>query len=593
MHGHSYSAPPAPLSQRAAMPMASPAPMVLFSMGPAPSMMAAPDPVMLPEVVWPAGMQHVPAPVQPHAVPAHQAAAAQAPSMSLRSGQRQPGNNVEVSLPQRPPRGPRGSHAHASDLPATDQVPGAVSPKAADTDSSPLDPQWTVQQKATGKTSHRRRFANTAQDGSAGVPQRSQPGEKGSRPQKRSTRKTPQQDGRHASQEPPAGDANTSEPAAPDAKYRGAGRKAQRKRPSLQPASQREAPPGRSKTVTMQTDSPIRGVILPGGHGTASLLPRGDPIVSDGEGGHLQKPPPRDQNAAVNADDEVSQSRILSERPKAEDGASDGSAPHKKFSTDSTDTTVDDLASGPPGLSSSASPCDVRRVKDCSDTAGESRIGAWRPMEGAAEDAGTQAVRSNSARVVWQPVKQLPWVYLEKAPMNCSQTQQAEKHGCPDTAASACTAEQTPDHKPSQAKEDGDSGSGSTTSKVYIRAGACNAEIWIPYACACCSPPICPARLKRSLLTFRACQDASSFVTLVLQWIGGLVAAGSAHGLLPLHSKLSKYVTDSVYWLRVEGSPLRARHPHLDNPELAGPQELGTADSQADTHDRCYIPQCG
>ena len=62
-----------------------------------------------------------------------------------------------------------------------------------------------------------------------------------------------------------------------------------------------------------------------------------------------------------------------------------------------------------------------------------------------------------------------------------------------------------------------------------------------------------------------------------------LLAIGSAHGLLPLHSKVSKPMDGSMYWIRVDGNP----PPDTGHSEPAGQQELGVPDALANTPDRC------
>ena len=498
---NSDSVSPATPPQRAALPV--PAPINLYSSGPAlpACAMPAPDPVVLPGVALPAGTQHVPASVQARAAPAQQAAAAPVPFMPWRSGQHLPASEVEESLPQRPPRGPRSSvgtgvlktstksmrpaprcprvehqvaprpHqkapqteqlADALDLPTSDKLPGAVvSPKTADMDSSQLDAQGDAQQIVTGKTTDLRSTADTKQGSKAGVLERTQPAEKEMRQRKKGARKAHQQEV-HAHPELPAGDGDVSGPAGPAAAGKGDDRKVQRRRSSLQQLG-RQSPPARSKAVTMHADSPIHGVVLPERPQSApskgALAGKGRTVPQRQEG----------QQTDMSKQDD-SQSRMTARLPK--DGTSGELVPHKT----SAGSGNADLASVLSGLSSSSTPNDVGLLKEDFETAAEPKISAWRPKGGAAEDAASrpQSGQSNTATVVWEPVKQPPWVKLEgrKTPVSGSQPQQTNKAGNPDTPASPSTADTVPELNPLQAQDGGDSDPGSSTSQVYIRAGA-------------------------------------------------------------------------------------------------------------------------
>ena len=489
-HEYSDSVSPATPPQRTAMP--TPAPAILYSSDPAPpAAMPAPDPVVPPKLDLPTSMQHVPASAQPHIAPGHEASDAQPPPMPWRSGGRQPADHLAESLPQRPPRRPKSSHssglgtaraalprphaghqttpqphqktprtklhAHAPDLPASDPVPGAVSPKASDIDNF----RQGAQQNVAGEAS-RRTPADTEQ-GSKGVLERTEPAEKGLREQRKSAQKTDQQEDGHELQESPARNGSMLAQAAPAAKSTD-GKNIQRRRPSVQQPLQRQTPPARSRAVTTQTDSPIHGVVLPEGSESAPLLLKGVPV--EGKAPVLQRPQDHSKVTSAQSD---SQNRSTTWLPKTGYGVSNGSAPYKT----SAGSSGDDLASELPGLSSSHRPRDAGSLKDADETAGDTKIGAWRPKRGAAEDAGPRAGQNKSTMMVWEPVKQPPWLQLEggKTSSHVSQAQQANERGSPNMTASGSTAVHMAEHKPSQAKEHGDGDPDSSTSRVYLRAG--------------------------------------------------------------------------------------------------------------------------
>ena len=497
-HEYGDSVSPATPPQRSDLP--TPALMIPYKSGTATP--AEQDPVVLPGVAVPGGTQHVLASVQARAAPAQQAAAVQEPFMSWRSGQHAPAFNLEESLPQRFSRGPRSSHgsasqkaptrptrpaqprlhaehnlaprphqkapqteqhAHASDLPATDGVPGAVvfPTTVADMGSSQLDAQKDVQLNVTGKTT-----ADTKQGSSAGILERTQPAEKEMRQKKKGARKTHQQEV-HARPKLSPGDGVVSGPAGPAAPSKGDDRKMQRRRSSVQQLG-RQSTPARSKAVTMHADSPIHGVILPERPKSAPSLPKG------ALAGEIRNVPQqqKDQHTDVSKQDD-SQSRMTACLPKAEDGTSGELVPHKTTAGSGNVDLASELSGGTP------MPNDVSLLKESFDTAAEPKIGAWRPEGRAAEDApsgpsGPQPRQGNTAAVVWEPAKQPPWVRLEncKSPVNGSQAQQADKPSNSVNKTSPSPADAMAELKPLQAQDGSDSDPGSSTSQVYIRAGA-------------------------------------------------------------------------------------------------------------------------
>ena len=616
-HEYGDSVSPATPPQRADLP--TPAPMIPCSSGTATP--AEQDPLLvLPGVAVPGGTQHVLASVQARAAPAQQAAAVQEPFMSWRSGQHAPAFNLEESLPQRSSRGPRSSHgsgsqkaptrltrpapprlhvehnlaprphqkapqteqhAHASDLLTTDGVPGAVVfPKVttvADMGSSQLDAQKDVQLNVMGKTT-----ADTKQGSSAGILERTQPAEKEMRYKKKGAHKTHQQEvPAHPKLSP--GDGIVSGPAGPAAPSKGDDRKMQRRRSSVQQLG-RQSTPARSKAVTMHADSPIHGVVLPERPKSAPSLPKGA-VAGDIRNVPQQQ---KDQHTDMSKHDD-SQSRMTASLPKAEDGTSGELVPQKTTASSGNVDLASELSGSTP------MPNDVSPLKESFDLAAEPKIGAWRPRGGAAEDAasgfsGPQPGQGNTAAVVWEPAKQPPWVRLEncKSPVNGSQAHQADEPSNSVNKTSPSTADAMAELKPLHAQDGSDSDPGSSTSQVYIRAGD------FPSSMHKCSGTITAvasfaAHYPKPLLVLSAAstlEPLAGRMPSALQPRDALhmqqFSVGSADGLLPLHSKVSKPLDGSMYWIRVDGNP----HPDTGHSVVAGQQVLGVPDALANTPDR-------